>query len=61
MMLESGTISFRASSCSFGIAEIHQMRRERSIVLVQRDQRLPAERGQRVEMQLERYGNSWDT
>ena len=67
MMLDSGTVSPRASSRSTGnlpippqlqqrgalgrVAEIDQVRRERNVVLVQRDQRLPAERGERMEMQ----------
>ena len=38
------------------IAEIDQVRRERDVVLVQRNQRLPAIRGQRVEMQRQRHG-----
>ena len=58
MMLDSGTVSFArvvaqhrklADSHSFTsaralgrIAEIDQVRRERDVVLVQRDQRLPA-------------------
>src|SRR5829696_360310 len=37
------------------IAEIDLVRRERNVVLVQGDQRLPAIRGQRVEMQGERH------
>jgi hypothetical protein len=41
-----------------GIAEIDQVRRERNVVLVQRNQRLPAIRGQRVEMQGERHGKT---
>ncbi len=37
------------------IAEIDDQRLERRIVLVKRDQRLPAERGQRMEMQRQRH------
>ena len=74
MMLDSGTVSFLMSSLQHRkladrpqfqqrgalglIAEIDEVRRERRVVLVQGDQRLPAERRQRVKMQRQRHGNS---
>jgi len=44
---------------AFGrIAEIDKVRRERDPVLIERDQRLPAERRQGVKMQRQRHGGS---
>jgi hypothetical protein len=40
------------------VAEIDRIRRERDVVLVQRDQRLPAERCKRMEMQRQRHAGT---